>query len=134
MFPKTMLENLDWCFKEPVPMSSEEFIKAVKNRYKEVFNEDFDATILTVLSSLTRLDIRYSYGVQRPDGYWDDIFVTFRVEVEGEFLSYANILWKIHKNAHNYLKDQDSCFFEGLYLADEEREAGIPLYDIFLGS
>lgn len=134
MFPKIILENLDWCFKEPVTESSKGFIDAVKNRYKEVFNEDFNGRTLISQSALKRLDVRYSYGVQRPDYNWDDIFVTIRIENNNKYLTYADILWNIHKLVYNHLHDQDHCFLEGLVLTEEEIDAGIPLYDLILGS
>ena len=59
-----------------------------------------------------------------------------KIPGNGKYLTYAEILWQIHKAVYENLKDKNHKYFEGLELIDEddENEKGVPLYDMYLGS
>lgn len=128
-----LLENVAWSFAEPVPASPQETVDAVAAYYAKI-HYLHDANDLNLLTPLLVLDATYFYGVQRADGGWDSIPMVVRINGGGKPLSYADILWQLHSNAHVHLKSQDKHYFEGLSLLPTSRSEGVPSYAVYLGS
>jgi hypothetical protein len=137
--PEILLEDTAWSFAEPISSSPSEFVNAVVLYHKEVLDESFDTKYLTSKSPLVRLDIKYNYAVQIPGNTpWDDVTwirkpMVVRIKGNGTYLTYAEILWQLHKEVHKYLKDQDNHYFEGLALLPNSNK-GTPVYELYLGS
>jgi hypothetical protein len=139
MTPESLLENIAWSFAEPIPDSPSDLVSAVAAYHAEI-NYPFDKKALTMLSPLSRLDATYSYKVEIPgktmweDVQWKKIPVVVRIDGGGKRLTYADILWQLHKEAHKNLKDDDHHYFEGLFLLPQPLESGVPAYEVYIGS
>jgi hypothetical protein len=130
-----MLSHVAWSFSEPPPASPSALVSAVVARYNANYKESFDADILTSPSPLSRFDATYTYGVQRPSGQWDEVRVVVRIDGGANPLTYADILWQLHRRAYENLKDQDHHFFEGLTrVPGVFYEQEVPVYEVELGS
>ena len=104
LYPEFLLENIYWSFKEPIPDSSNEFIKAIKRYYEEVFKQHLNENLLVVQSPFYCLDIGFSYATQKPDGIWDDKSMIVRIDGGNIRLSNADILWQLHKKSTHISK------------------------------
>ncbi len=134
ILPEVLLDNIYWSFKEPVPNSPVNLVEAVSKYYLEVFKEHLDKTLLIEQSPFFKLNVTYTYSARKPTGEWQDIPMKIRIDGRGKRLSYADILWQIHKAVYENLKNRDHHYFEGLEIIQVEDENEVPLYKIWLGN
>ena len=134
MLPEFLFENVSWSFSEPIPKSPPDLIVGVIKYYDEVYGEIFQRELLTAKSPFIRLNVTYEYAIQRASGKWDDIDETVRIDGNGTYLTYADILWQLHKAVYENVKDNNHHYFEGLDLSEDEDEEGVPIYKMWLGS
>lgn len=130
--PRTMLRDLLWSFDEPAPASLPLFIEALQ-RYALAVRQPFDGKQLQARLPANAVDVRYEYSFEEPSGQWKDATATVRVRAASP-LSYAEILYQVHTDAAPRLQGNDHCYFEGFELSDQRLEAGVALYEMFLGS
>ncbi len=133
MLPSSFFESLAWSFSEPVPSSPEGMAAAVTS-YNEEIGKSFEPSELTTPFPFLRIDLMYSYRVQQSGGEWKEVSVIVRIDGSGKELTYSEILWHLHRAAHDHLSDQDHHFFEGFYLISQQAKDGTPVYEIHLGS
>jgi hypothetical protein len=138
MAPEFMLEYICWSFKEPIPNSLSDLIKAIAAYHKEIGEPPLDQKLFTSLSALNQFDISYTYARSKPNLengmiIWEDIPMIVRINGSKEYLTYADIFFQLHKAVHPYLKDQDHHYFEGLALLENSKEVA-PVYELYLGS
>ncbi len=139
MNPEALLADVAWSFSEDVPDSPADLVEKVSQYYLNVFKEKFDQSLLTEESPFYRLHVVYQYAEDRvktgsKEVEWVDIEKKVTVDGNGKRLTYADILWQVHKAAYPDVNDQDHHYFEGFSLLKDEDEDGLPLYDTFLGS
>ncbi|TAG81252.1 MAG: hypothetical protein EAZ24_04520 [Burkholderiales bacterium] len=130
--PERILPDTAWSFKEPAAESIAVFLAALREYGRQIgvkINEDE----LSAKMGIPSIDIEYEYGIQLPNGSWEDKTETVRLR-PSQSLTYGELLFEIHKVAREKLHDQDHCFFEGLWLTERYNEPGIPLYEMYLGS
>lgn len=133
MKPMVLLQDIAWSFAEPTPATPEALISAIE-KYNAKIKRPVNKQALTTLSAFTRLDVEYEYAVQKQNGQWERIHAVVNVGDGTRSLSYADILWKLHTEAHKNLADQDAHYFEGLALMGKEINSGVPAYEVHLGS
>lgn len=133
VLPSSFIDTVAWSFAEPVPTSSDELVKAVAEYHAKI-RRPFNSGELTATSPFRRVDTTYTYATQRPSGDWEHIEVTVRIDGEGKYLSYADILWKLHHVAHEHLKNQDHHYFEGFHILPTRENSDTPRYEVYLGS
>jgi len=128
------MPRLAWSFAEPIPASVEDLISRL-DAYAKSIKRKLDKRELQKAFPGKRLDVEYEYRVRRSDsGPWETLKVVTRVEERGAPLTYADILLQLHQASHKHLKDEDRHYFEGLYLLERPFEAGVPAYEVYLGS
>lgn len=130
--PKKILPDLAWSFHEPLPQTPALLLAALRS-YGEDIKVEVNNAELQDRFPLNALDIEYKYAERNSGGDWEDIPVTLRVRRTAP-PSYLELLFEIHLAAGEILKDQDHCFFEGLWLLDRQNEKGVPVYELYLGS
>jgi hypothetical protein len=130
--PKSVLPDLAWSFKQPLPTSPAEFAAALRAYGKEVKVPVSEPELQTRFP-LPSLDVTYTYAQRGESGAWTDVPVTVRIR-RAEPPTYTQLLYEVHFASAEKLKDQDHCFFEGLWLTELENERGVPVYELYLGS
>jgi hypothetical protein len=112
----------------------EDFRLALKNYNEEIkgekFSEDLDLPILKT----NKVAIQYEYWDQSIE---DIIEPDFLLNADnGQFFTTAELLFKIHNQVHEKLKDDDHHFFEGLELwtGENPNYPDTPLYFLQQGS
>jgi hypothetical protein len=130
--PVEILPELAWSLAYPVPENLEAFRHALIQDGKGIGFEQ-DLTEFDTPFPGNALDIRYSYGVQKPSGWWETRHEIVRIRSEAP-LTYGAIVFRLHQESHHRLVDQDHSFFEGLELMFREYEAGVPAYKLVTGS
>lgn len=128
-----LLQETAWSFKQPMPASPALLIDAVE-KYHVLIKFPFDKSALTAISPFTQVDLEYEYAVQKPSGEWGHIPVVVRVGDGARSLSYAEILWHLHAEAHQHLHNQDHHYFEGFAPKEKTINPGVPAYEVYLGS
>lgn len=137
--PEALLENIRWSFSEPISPSASGLIDDVSLYYKNVLHRSFDDNELASKSPLIKLDVKYNYVLEIPgvtpydDVTWIDKYEIVRIDGNGKYLTYAEILWQLHRKIHVYVKNQNKHYFEGLFLTNRLNE-DVPLYELYLGS
>lgn len=133
LLPSSFLDSVAWSFAEPVPKFSTEMVDAVA-AYHAKNHRPFHPDELTGTSPFFRLDATYTYAIQRPSGDWEHVPVTVRIDGNGKYLTYGEILWQLHRVAHEHLKDQDHQYFEGFAILPARENHDTPFYEVYLGS
>ena len=128
-----LLRDTAWSFKQPAPASPALLIDAVE-KYHVQIKFPFDKGALTSISPFTQVDLEYEYSVQKPNGEWEHMPVVVRVGDGTHSLSYGEILWRLHAEAHQHLHNQDQHYFEGLAPKEKAINPGVPAYEVYLGS
>jgi hypothetical protein len=139
MEPDLMLESVAWSFKEPIPDSPFALIDAISVYYVAINEPElFDKKLLTLTSPFKQLDVRYKCWLPKTNGKnklieWDMIPMMVRIDGGDKFLTYADILWQLHKAVYQNLKYDNHHYFEGLELTGKNKE-GVAEYTMWLGS
>ncbi|WP_156829854.1 hypothetical protein [Methylovulum miyakonense] len=139
MEPDLMLESVAWSFKEPIPDSPSALTNAISVYYDEInIPKPFDKNLLTSTSPLERLDVTYIYALPKINKKnnlieWEKVPMIVKIDGGGKFLTYADILWQLHKAVYTYLKNDDHHFFEGLEFSGKNEE-GVAEYEMWLGN
>ncbi|WP_103974118.1 hypothetical protein [Methylovulum psychrotolerans] len=134
-----MLETVAWSFKEPLPDSPAALIDAISVYYAEInAPEPFDKALLASTSPFKHLAVRYKCWLPQTNEQnqvleWGMVEMTASIDGDGKWLTYADILWQLHKAVYPYLKNTDHHYFEGLELTGESPE-GATEYTVWLGS
>ncbi|STC99651.1 hypothetical protein [Chryseobacterium carnipullorum] len=107
-------QNILWNFGKQKFLTIENFRLALKNYNEEIrgefFSEDLDLPILKA----NKVAIQYEYWDQSIE---DIVEPDFLLNADnGQFFTTAELLFKIHNQVHEKLKDDDHQFFEGLEL------------------
>jgi len=137
--PDLMLETVAWSFKEPLPDSPTALIAAVSVYHAEINEpEPFDKTLLASTSPFKRLAVRYKCWLPQTNEQnqvleWGMVEMTASIDGGGKWLTYADILWQLHKAVYPYLQHNDHHYFEGLELTGESPES-VTEYTVWLGS
>lgn len=134
--PEAILENMAWSFKEVVPPTPLELIKAVA-KYNMEIKQLFDERDLTARAPFAYVDVVYDcFEVVPVKLSNEDKLVKIRktIRVTGNTLTYADIFWQIHKGVHECLSRQDHHYFEGLFLIADPKNGRAPTYEMYLGS
>lgn len=126
-----LLRDTAWSFRQPAPASPALLIDAVE-KYHALIKFPFDKGALTAISPFAQVDLEFEYAVQKPSGDWGHIPVVVRVGDGTRSLSYAEILWCLHVEAHKHLHTQDHHYFEGLAPREKAINPGIPAYEVYL--
>ncbi len=127
-------QNILWNFGKQKFLTIENFRLALKNYNEEIrgefFSEDLDLPILKA----NKVAIQYEYWDQSIE---DIIEPDFLLNADnGQFFTTAELLFKIHNQVHEKLKDDDHQFFEGLELwtGENPNYPDTPLYFLQQGS
>ena len=131
---KTMIKDVLWNFEKDKFTSLEEFKKALIKYNEDITGNSFKLSLDEPFFKLPEIMIQYSH--------WDDVEED---EVEPSFLIKANnkkaftrgeLLYKVHNEVCEQLKDEDHKFFEGFDLWEGENPnyPNIPLYFLQQGS
>jgi hypothetical protein len=130
--PENILPDVAWSFRQALPENYSAFLFEL-NQYAKEIGAALREVELSSKLPFSFVDIRYEYGVQSPTGVWDDVVKILRLR-PSEAMTRGELLYEIHRACHAFLKDQDHCYYEGLWLLNEENEQGIPFYEMYLGS
>ncbi|AZA50454.1 hypothetical protein EG346_20720 [Chryseobacterium carnipullorum] len=127
-------QNILWNFGKQKFLTIENFRLALKNYNEEIrgefFSEDLDLPILKA----NKVAIQYEYWDQSIE---DIVEPDFLLNADnGQFFTTAELLFKIHNQVHEKLKDDDHQFFEGLELwtGENPNYPDTPLYFLQQGS
>ncbi len=131
---KTMIKDVLWNFEKDKFISLEEFKKALIKYNEDITGDYFKIPLDEPFLEFSEIIIQYSH--------WDDIEED---EVEPSFLIKADnktsftrgeLLYKVHNEVSEQLKDEDHKFFEGFDLWEGENPnyPNIPLYFLQQGS
>ena len=128
--PDTNLAKLAWSFAEPVPSSPQQLIARLE-AYAGRLQRKVDQRELRRVFPGDKLDVIYYDSRQPP---WARTPKIARISGGGRHLTYAEIVFQLHNVLHEQVKDRDHHYFEGLHLMDNQRESGVPAYQLYLGS
>lgn len=131
--PAQIMSRAAWSFAEPAARSAEAMREAVA-AYARTLGIEPDVEVLGGEFPLPTIDVEYSYAARQRDGKWLEVSSIVRIKAEGERLTHAEILWKLHGAAREHLADQDKQYFEGLVLKQRHDGDSVPLYEVLLGS
>jgi hypothetical protein len=129
MLPPKILPDLAWSFTVPTPPDFDNFLFEVREYGTSVHVPVIESELSTRFP-LAAVDVHYKYSVLS-SGKWVDVPAIVHVRL-AKSPSYAELLYEIHRAVYEHLQDEDHCFFEGLWL--REGSAGVPAYDMYLGS
>ena len=130
--PAQILSDLPWSFKEPVAETLAAFVSDVRN-YCASIHVPFNESEISARLPVASLDVEYEFWVRRAAGEWGSTQAVIRIR-RLHAPTYAELLYAVHAEVHSRLCRQDHCFFEGFRLLGREREKGVPVYELLLGS
>ena len=130
MVPDSIPPKLAWSFSEPIPASPQQLVEQL-DAYARMLDRTLDRSELDQVFPGDKLDVNYYDSWQF--SLWRTPKV-IRIAAMGEQLTYADILFRLHRRLHLELKDRDHRYFEGLYLLDRQHDPGVPVYEMYLGS
>jgi len=130
--PTLLLPDLAWSFAEPAPASLREFLDGLQ-AYAAQVEVPLDHVALARRFPQAALDVEYRLATRLDSGDWDEVPMTVRLRFPKP-PTLAELLHELHRAAHPGLREVDHHFFEGLALARHENEAGVPVYELRLGS
>lgn len=131
--PGVILPNLLWSMSEPVPASTKEMIHSM-SAYAKAVQGSIDEKELETVFPWRTLDIQYRTWV-RPSGVgeWTELVKVIPIRFQHE-PTYAEIVFELHKAAHEQLREDDHHFFEGLEFLNSNAGKEAPVYLLVLGS
>lgn len=133
VLPDKLMPRVAWSLAEPVPRSADDLIERL-DAYAKSIKTKVNKRELRKVFPGEKLDVEYEYAVQHRTGDWDMLRAVARVKRRRTPLTFAEILFQLHKASHRHLKNQDHHYFEGLYLLEHPLRRGIPAYEVYLGS
>jgi hypothetical protein len=143
LLPHSFLNSIEMSFADPVCKSSTEMVDDIAAFYADS-PTPFNPDELTATSPFLLIDVAYQYRPWDFRTYGDDwseildgpefVQVIIRIDGKGEYLTYAEILWQVHRAAHQHLKEQDHKFFEGFEMLPARENDDTPIYRFRLGS
>lgn len=127
-------QNILWSFGKQKFLTIEDFRLALKNYNEEIKGESFSEDLDLPILKTNKVAIQYEYWDQSIE---DIIEPDFLLNADnGQFFTTAELLFKIHNQVHEKLKDDDHQFFEGLELwtGENPNYPDTPLYFLQQGS
>lgn len=133
-YPKKILNNILWNFQEQKFFLYESFRMALISYNEKIKGESFSVNLDDAILKTNEVAIQYEYW---DDKIEDSIEPDFLLVADDKFsFSIGELLFKIHNEVCENLKNDDHVFLEGLDLWEGEHPnyPGIPLYFLQQGS
>ncbi len=131
-YPKEVLRDVYWAFREPTFDTIEEFIRDLKDYHRVISGESLKMDFNSIVFDFKEVVIQYVK-------YTDDDIEEPQVKLtadNGQNFSYKELLYKLHNHVGIDLFEDDNCFFEGLTFSqdDDPDFPDIPVYFLDTGS
>ncbi|REC78655.1 hypothetical protein DRF60_09420 [Chryseobacterium elymi] len=133
-FQNQILQSILWNFTEQKFSDIENFRIALKDYNEKITDEKFSENLDKPILKINKVAIQYEYWDENIE---DIIEPDFLLNADnGQFFTTAELLFKIHNQVHEKLKDDDHHFFEGLELwtGENPNYPDTPLYFLQQGS
>ncbi|MEI3790883.1 MULTISPECIES: hypothetical protein [unclassified Chryseobacterium] len=133
-FQNQILQSILWNFTEQKFSDIENFRIALKDYNEKITDEKFLENLDKPILKINKVAIQYEYWDENIE---DIIEPDFLLNADnGQFFTTAELLFKIHNQVHEKLKDDDHHFFEGLELwtGENPNYPDTPLYFLQQGS
>jgi len=128
-YPKQVLQDIYWAYREPTFDTIEDFVTEIKHYYKTITNTKLAIDLDEILFNFPKVRIQY---VKYNDGDVDEPQVDLEAD-NGTSFSAKELLYKLHNEVGVNLFEDDNCYFEGLTFADIDDD-DIPVYFLDTGS
>lgn len=132
-YPQKIIQNIVWSFTKPPYETLEEFSKELIAYNEKITEEDFDIELYKPILHSGKVVIQYMYF----DDEGEEIEPNFVLESDNHiFFTIEELLFKVHNEIHEDLKDSDYVFFEGFLLWEGENpnHPDLPLYFLLQGN
>ena len=138
-YPKNIMKNILWNFEKEKFDSKKKFKEEVLNYNKEIKGEEITFDLEEVIFKTPKITIQYSYWDIDEDGDDDDDIlepILILKPNNGYHFTALEILYKVHNEVCENLKDEDHKFFEGfdLWEGENHNNPEVPLYFLNQGS
>jgi hypothetical protein len=132
--PTNLLKDVYWSFAEPVPLSPEALVAAVREYAVELELPDGSSTLRRTLP-FADVHVRYAHSDRTEGGEWCEVRQALRVVAPPpQRLTGADLLWELHVACHSTVGADDRHYFEGFERMSPPDGGGIAEYEVILGS
>lgn len=132
--PTHLLRDVYWSFAEPVPLSPEALVAAVREYADELDLPDASSTLRQPLP-FADVRIRYAHSDRTEGGEWCEVIQALRVVAPpAKLLTGADLLWELHVACHSTVGADDHHHFEGFERVSPSGGGGAVEYEVILGS
>ncbi|MBC9797861.1 hypothetical protein [Sinomicrobium weinanense] len=133
-YPKEIMTGILWSFEDRKFNRLEEFENALIKYNKDIKGESFAFDLTDNILNAPKVTIQYQYWDEKEEDHIEPDFLLSAYN--NEFFLQGELLFKVHQEVCEKLKDADNKYFEGFVLWEGENPNNpeIPLYFLLQGS